>query len=62
MNVKFPDLDIILNVDILRQPMLNNHYMLYKGNVLFFENLVKSGILFVKDILCDNGKFVRKFY
>lgn len=30
--------------------------MWYKGNVLFFENWVKSGILFVKDILDDNGK------
>lgn len=30
--------------------------MWYKGNVLFFENWVKSGILFVKDILDNNGK------
>lgn len=44
------------NVDILRQPIWNNCNMRCKGNVLFFENWVKSGILFVKDILDDIGK------
>lgn len=44
------------NVDIVRQPIWNNCNMRYKGNVIFFENWVKSGILFVKDILDNNGK------
>lgn len=53
---KISRLDVMSNVDIVRQPIWNNCNMRYKGNVLFFENWVKSGILFVKDILDNNGK------
>lgn len=41
-------LNVMSNVDLLRQPMWNNYNMRYKCNVLFFLDWVKSGILYVK--------------
>ena len=37
------------------QPLWSNTNFKFKGKTLYFENWVKSGLLYVKDIFNENG-------
>lgn len=41
--------------DILKQPIWNNSNIKIKGETLFFKNWVNSNILYLKDLIDDNG-------
>lgn len=41
--------------DILKQPIWNNNNIKIKGETLFFKNWVNSNILYLKDLIDDNG-------
>lgn len=41
--------------DILKQPIWNNSNIKIKGEKLFFKNWVNSNILYLKDLIYDNG-------
>ena len=47
----------ISSIKIVQQPIWNNCNFLYKGNSLFFKNWITCGILYVNDLLNDEGNF-----
>ena len=51
------DYEKISSQNLLLQPIWNNSKLLYKGNPIFFDNWVKSGILYIADLFDRNGCF-----
>lgn len=49
------NVDNLLPNDILIQPIWNNNNIDIKGNTLIFNNWVNSNILYLKDLIDDNG-------
>ena len=41
--------------DFLKQPIWGNRIFQYKKETLFFENWLNAGILYVKDLVNENG-------
>ena len=55
---KFKKLDDSNSTEsLLVQPLWTNTNFKFKGKTLYFENWVKSGLLYVKDIFNENGLF-----
>ena len=48
------------NQNLLQQPLWNNSLLLYKGQSLFFKTWINSGILYLKDMIGDDGKLIDK--
>lgn len=42
---------------MLEKKLRNNCNLVYKGNFVFFENWIKLGILYIKDLFDDEGNF-----
>ena len=53
---KTQTLDKITSSKLLQQPVWNNSLLLYKGQSLFFKTWINSGILYLKDMIGDDGK------
>ena len=64
MNVKkYPNITAMSTETFLSQPLWNNRLFVYKGKTLFFKELSKSNLLYVKDIVDVNGlKSLNWFY
>ena len=46
--------------DVRKQIIWGNKYIKYKGNCLLMENWIKDGIIFINDILDNNGTISEK--
>ena len=46
--------------EIRKQIIWNNKFILFKNKTLVFENWIKSGIIFINDILDDKGCFSQR--
>ena len=55
---KTQTLDKITSSKLLQQPLWNNSLLLYKGQSLFFKTWINSGILYLKDMIGDDGKLI----
>ena len=55
---KTQTLDKITSSKLLQQPLWNNSLLLYKGQSLFFKTWINSGILYLKDMIWEDGKLI----